>query len=450
MKKFIALILSLLMCVSLLTGIAACDNNPPKDSSSASQSTQQSESSKESSSESASSEDSTTSSEDSTVSSEDSTTSSEDSTVSSESSDDPAPEPEPEAEIVGAKDCSSAFGAETSTMLTLDGDGLITFLFTNHNSGSGSNWENFIIYCTNGVKAGEPGYVEDMIIRADNFAWRGEFNNNSQNNPDLIALSCDWNWDNYVSMMNGAAVCVLINREGSEISMKAEILAADGTYALYTATYTSIVEGTFGVYLTTEHAWLEIELKSVTSVDIPEPEPEPTVVGATDFSTPFFGARTDMLTVNVGEMATFAFVNHSDKAANWHNFLAVITNNKVLGDEGYSEHMVVRPDRFAWNASGNSADNPDLIAFTGEWNWDTFLDEMDGAMVAVAVVRTETQVSVVMSVYPANATETTEAIIYSATFAVAATEEVGVFLTVENAYLDVYMMEVMPIESMPE
>ena len=98
-------------------------------------------------------------------------------------------------------------------------------------------------------------------------------------------------------------------------------------------------------------------------------------VGATDNSTPFWGAHSQNVKVNPGETVVSTFYNYTSGANNWNNFCVVLCS-----EDQATEYAVVRADNFGWG-QGYDACTP--IGTQGDWG--TWLAAMDGAKVHLAV-----------------------------------------------------------------
>lgn len=104
-----------------------------------------------------------------------------------------------------------------------------------------------------------------------------------------------------------------------------------------------------------------------------------TQVGFTDCTTPWWspeGTSRDWR-VAPGESRTVSMYIGSDNLNNWHSPCVVLRN------AGYAdtniEYVVVRMDSYGWGAGWN-ADNA-----TSNWNWDTFLGNINGSRAAITI-----------------------------------------------------------------
>ena len=100
-----------------------------------------------------------------------------------------------------------------------------------------------------------------------------------------------------------------------------------------------------------------------------------TSIGATDNSTPFWGAHSDNIKVNPGETFVSTFTNYTSGASNWNNFVIVLCSA-----DGSKEYAVVRADNYGWG-DGYAACTPS----GGQTDWAAWLAAMDGAKVTTYI-----------------------------------------------------------------
>lgn len=101
-----------------------------------------------------------------------------------------------------------------------------------------------------------------------------------------------------------------------------------------------------------------------------------TSVGATDNSTPFWGAHSDNIKVGPKETFVSTFTNYTSGASNWNNFCVVLCSA-----DGATEYAVVRADNYGWG-NGYAACTP--VCDNGG-DWATWLKAMDGAKVTAYI-----------------------------------------------------------------
>ena len=102
--------------------------------------------------------------------------------------------------------------------------------------------------------------------------------------------------------------------------------------------------------------------------------PSPTILGAEDNTTGWWGAHLDNdIQVPKGETRELSFTNYAG-AANWNNWVVVLRN------AAKAEYGVLRADNFGW---GNGYSTARLSG--GQADWATWLAAMNGAKVNVFV-----------------------------------------------------------------
>ena len=99
-----------------------------------------------------------------------------------------------------------------------------------------------------------------------------------------------------------------------------------------------------------------------------------TSLGATDNSTPWWGAHSENIKVGPKETFVSTFTNYSNGANNWNNFVV------VLCKADNTEYAVLRADNYGWG-DGYAACTP--VGTQGDWA--TWLAAMDGAKVTTYV-----------------------------------------------------------------
>ena len=151
--------------------------------------------------------------------------------------------------------------------------------------------------------------TEYGFVRADNWGigdcyWDG-------------CQSCNWDWTNFKSILNGAKVTTYVTNNGDGTAdVKAVVLGSDGN--TYTQSYTglkNIDANDFCFNLSMEKAHLEFDK----------------VIGAEDNSSAFRADATDFIAVPAGRTIVNRFINYTNGAENWNNF--IITLYKADGTE---------------------------------------------------------------------------------------------------------------------
>ena len=134
----------------------------------------------------------------------------------------------------------------------------------------------------------------------------------------------------------------------------------EGTYAdAYTVTYTSasgsVVETTGALVIAKSTLPAQTE-----------------IVGLEDNTTPWWAHFSHDWAVAPYEMVSVSMKLGSNEINNWHSPCTILRRADL------SEYGVVRMDHYGWGAGYDG-----IVAATSNWNWDTFLPNLDGAEVAI-------------------------------------------------------------------
>lgn len=222
---------------------------------------------------------------------------------------------------------------------------------------------------------------------------------------------------------------------GTNISWKSSdesILTSDGKVkGQGEVTMTMIVSKDDYVYTKDYTIVVEAEAEKDAAVYFPESmEKNTSAAWWTNFSKDYY-------TLKKGGKAELKFYNYSNKVANWNNWCLVAANAE-RGAEGYGEHFVLRNDNYGWFtvAGGNTNDNSSNVEFTlqSEYNWDTFLEDMDGSLVDMNVEFTSGNVVKMTSTIT-----TTTKKVYNYSFSMKLTQpedKVVLFFVNEGSYID--------------
>lgn len=221
---------------------------------------------------------------------------------------------------------------------------------------------------------------------------------------------------------------------GTNISWKSSdesILTSDGKVkGQGEVTMTMIVSKDDYVYTKDYTIVVEAEAEKDAAVYFPESMEKNTTAGWwTNFSKDYY-------TLKKGSKAELKFYNYSNKVANWNNWCLVAANAE-RGAEGYGEHFVLRNDNYGWFtvAGGNTNDNSSNVEFTlqSEYNWDTFLEDMDGSLVDMNVEFNGNVVKMTSTI------TTTTKKVYNYSFSMKLTQpedKVVLFFVNEGSYID--------------
>ena len=245
---------------------------------------------------------------------------------------------------IGKTDNTSGFRAEaTENFKVAPGQTYVNY-FTNYTDGV-NNWDNFIIQL---CKADGTEYC---FVRADNWGLGGSYWDGCQ--------SCDWNWNNFKEILNGAKVTTYITNNGDGTAdIKAGVVGSDGK--TYTQKYTglkNIDANDMCFNLSMEKGHLEFDY----------------VIGAEDNTSGFRAIATPNIKIEAGQTFVNRFINAGDGATNWNNFIIQLCK----GDG--TEYCFVRADN--WGLGGSYWDGCQSC----DYDWGVFASIMDGAKVTTYI-----------------------------------------------------------------
>lgn len=163
---------------------------------------------------------------------------------------------------VGAEDNTTELWTVYSDGYDIKTDETLHLEFTNYTGGA-ENWHNFVIDLRNSAGA------TLAILRADNFGWGvcyyGGLND------------CNYDWNNFKTLMNGAKVSLDIIRKSKVVEVKAEITGSDNNaYHQYYYLGVPDANATIQAYLTTEKGRLVInnDKTAVSNTEYSNPDAE--------------------------------------------------------------------------------------------------------------------------------------------------------------------------------
>lgn len=149
-------------------------------------------------------------------------------------------------------------------------------------------------------------------------------------------------------------------------------------------------------------------------------------VGASDFSSDFLKVFSDDEHVKKGETWTKTVQLRSDNRENFHCPVVVLRTAKK------EEYAVLRADNWGWGAGYDGIVTPEH-----DWNFETFKNNLDGAMYTINVINNGETIDVMMNVIDASGTahfQNYKGVKTAGTERVNA-DDVFVSLTCEKAYL---------------
>lgn len=154
--------------------------------------------------------------------------------------------------VLGATDCTTGWWSAHSPLNRFDAPFKNWGVeFVNHNTGSGGNWNNWLLVCTNGTWIGEDGYAENFVLRSDAYGWGASFDGGN------TSMTQAFDWDNYVADMKDCKVKILFSYGDNTLNMVCHQTTADGReMPVYTFDVTNL-GAPIGLFFTIELAWLD-------------------------------------------------------------------------------------------------------------------------------------------------------------------------------------------------
>ena len=303
---------------------------------------------------------------------------------------------------VGAEDNTTGWWGAHSGLNTIAANQALHMEFLNYSS-KVNNYNNWVLVLTNGTYLGDDGYTEYVVLRSDNFGWGSKFESGTRVHyrttpiPGFDDLTDDnakveLYWQTFREEMDGATVSVDIYRKGTKLIVRSLATATNGAQWVEEFVAENFVEETqlVGAFFTVDNCHLVIN-NDATSIK--------TLIGQADNTSAFWGDRSADFVIEPNKTVTLEFDNYSDKLANFHNWLVVVTNDVNAGADGYQEYIVLRADNYGWQGALNTNPNASstdwfyLLASNYTWDYDgqatgqKFRDEMNGSHVVMTIAR---------------------------------------------------------------
>lgn len=255
--------------------------------------------------------------------------------------------------ISGSEDFTDGFFVVKTKLVRFKNNAHFGFL--NYNSGGSNNWENWVLAVTNGKASDEDGYAEYFVLRADAYGWGPE-----GGSYDWSKITHNFNWDNFISEMNGAYVDITLTRNENTITMSTLVTGASGQTYTYDFSYTGELEETIGAFITGEKNYIRLDAEQVYA-DGKSFTPGSNRVGSEDCSAGWWSVFSDNYVIEGNNEYPFGiiFTNYTSGQENWHNWVLIATNGVPLGGGGYAEYFALRADAYGWGPDGGNynADN---------------------------------------------------------------------------------------------
>ncbi|MGL5937342.1 MAG: hypothetical protein ACRCY5_01265 [Phocaeicola sp.] len=150
-------------------------------------------------------------------------------------------------------------------------------------------------------------------------------------------------------------------------------------------------------------------------------------LGPKDCSAPWWTVFSPILSAYGDCLFNYHFINHTKGAELYQNWSLALTNGKAVGEEGYTEYMILRADAFGWG------DYFDASNLTTDINFDTFKEDMQGAEVELTISRQGTHLEI-KAVMKKRSGGTINLSYRHENFE---TTTLGTFLTVDAAHLEI-------------
>ena len=294
--------------------------------------------------------------------------------------------------IVGAEDNSAAFWTAFSNYYTIQADETLTLEFDNYTDKT-QNWHNWLAVVTTDADRGADGYSEYVVLRADNYAWQYALNTGPDSSHDwYTSLTSNYNWETFLADMDGAHVVMTVKRLGATVTINADMTTTGGNS--YNEQFViECGDGTQPIrtFLSTEggHLVIDNDKTKIATSEVPYPTISSNVAPE-DNTAPFWTYFSNYYTIPANQTLTLEFQNFSNMTANYKNWIGAVTTNADRGAEGYSEYVVLRADNYAWQYALNTGPDSSHDWYTSlesNYNWETFLADMNGANVVMTVAR---------------------------------------------------------------
>ena len=188
--------------------------------------------------------------------------------------------------VCGSEDNSATWWTAFSDTYTITRGKSAQFKFYNYNSGNGSNWNNWLLVCTNGKDSHGGGGTEYFVLRNDAYGW----GNSSYSGSNITS---DFNWSTFVADMNGSLNDMTITYEGSTVTMTDVITTKAGKVYNYSYTQSGVSSAQVGIFFTVELAHISSTGPNGESLGISEVMEDESVSPADQGIYDLYGRRHD-------------------------------------------------------------------------------------------------------------------------------------------------------------
>lgn len=241
--------------------------------------------------------------------------------------------------------------------------------------------------------------------------------------------------------MTEATAVLKINRSGSLLTIDTEITDYLGTvYTSKAEVETVLTEVDPCFFLFTNEACYNEILSVEDALIIEADENSVDTVGSTDLTAGFWTDWSTPTEIADGASVTYKFKNYSDGVDNWHNYVAVFTNQATephtdpnLG-EGHVEWAAVRADAYGWGTDYA----PTYETSWGD-DWAGWLEAMKAADVTLTISRNGGEITMDAVIIDREGNELTNKTVF--TSALTAEDDCYVLFTCEASFLDILSVE---------
>ena len=315
--------------------------------------------------------------------------------------------------VSSLRDTTADYNANHSVPTTvLKAGGECHFQFYNYSKGK-ENFQNWILVAANNVQKEQ----EYFAFRNDNWeivSWSN------------TGCTCNYNWDTFLTDMNGSFVDMKVTYKDGTANVSATITPAEGekTYTCsYTKTFTGTVPDSLCLYFSNEKSYIT-PVKQSTNVNEETYYPETESKSLTNVYFQEFSQGTYQLESQ--KPIKLSFYTHNSGVNSWNSWVLCAAPDQTKTFE--NSYFILRNDNW---------DNKEF-ANTYCWSnydWSTFTADMNHSKVDMTLTYDKTTGGFDMT---ANITTTDgKSYKYQYTKAIAADkpEKIYVFLTVDNSYI---------------
>lgn len=327
---------------------------------------------------------------------------------------------------IGKTDKTTGFFGEYKGWPVND-DMTLTVQFKNY--AGANNYNNFLVALANSDDRTAPIYKDYAIVRADAYAWK-EFGvidtDPKHDNSWFTSLSFNFDWNTFITGMDGADVTLTIQRKGGQVIVHADIITTSSSVDYLDFVMPIPVSEPLYALLGVDGSYVVVDESKVATTATPKD-----IVGLETCTTPFYTQFSDYYKVEPGKTCTIEFDHYTDGKQLFNTFLAVLASAE-RGAAGYEEYVAMRADGYAWQGELNSNDNQTwFTSFENNYPSEYSIDLFDGKHVVLKIIRDADEASKVTLRAEIGDDYYEEMVLTCGD----GTQDIYAFLTVENAYL---------------